>query len=140
VERSKTTPSWPKKRYDAITIVDTIQPHSQDFLTFFFRHNLILCIPCPLLCNVHQEFISLFASSPSFALPYPSFFPLMSPTTSTVSLIQLLSLRLLRNTELEAQWECFLLHYELRSTYLTTILHLHLYSPYRCVTTYYRWV
>lgn len=50
--------------------------------------------PSPLLfCNVHQEFISVFASFPSFALLIPSTAPflllhLLFPPSSTVAVIQ----------------------------------------------------
>ena len=65
----------------------------------------------PLFCNVHQEFISVFASSPSFALltPFTTLFFLLHlifPSTSTVSLIQIKALRLFLNSETKAKSEC----------------------------------
>jgi len=66
----------------------------------------------PLLCNVHQEFISVFASSPSFAvlIPFTSLcflLHLIFPPNSTVSLIQHKAPRLLLNTETKAKSERF---------------------------------
>jgi len=84
------------------------------FRLFFFFVSVSYSLPTllPLLCYVHQEFISVFASSPSFAvlIPFSSLcflLHLIFPPYSTVSLIQHKARRILLNTETKAQYERF---------------------------------
>ena len=120
------------KNYTTTLPSSTRFNHTVKIFRLFFFVSVSYSLPTlpPLLCNVHQEFISVFASSPSFAvlIPFSSLcflLHLIFAPTSTVSLIQHKARRLLLNTETKAQYERFsILHYEPRATYLTTILQL----------------